>query len=105
MSVTSIDLFPNTFEILTSETLPITIEWVDLIGNNAISTPSAVMIDQSNSIVIPEGFQNNYGANGTQSQYIFQGPFLQAGHKYIAIFSVMVGTQTFKARLFVNVPR
>lgn len=102
--ITSIDLSPPQFNILITETLPVTVEWVDLIGRgNTVSAPSGVMYDQANGMVVPNAFLNSYGANGTQAQYIFQGPYLQRGHKYWAILSVNVGTQTYRQRLDVRV--
>lgn len=106
MSETSIDLNPPTFQILTSETLPITVEWQDLVGKGVtVTAPNGVMIDQSNNIQVPNAFLNSFGANGTQAQYVFQGSVLQPGHIYWAILSVNVGTQIFKGRLKVTVPR
>jgi hypothetical protein len=103
---TSIDTSPPDFQILTTETLPITVEWVDLIGiGSIVTTPSAVMYDNSNGIAIPTGFVNNYGANGTQAQYILDGTQLQAGHTYTAILTVNASAQIYKSRLQVNVPR
>lgn len=106
MPITSIDLNPPTFQILTTEVLPITVEWQDLIGIGlTVTTPSAVLYDNSNGILMPNGFVNNFGANGTQSQYIIQGINLQAGHTYTGIFTVHVGSQTYKGRLIITVRR
>jgi hypothetical protein len=106
MTVTSIDANPPVFQVLTSETIPFTMEWVDLIGvGSTVTTPSAIMYDDSNGIQMPNGFQNNYGANGTQAQYIIDGTKLQAGHVYSAVLSVNVGTQVYKQRISVVVPR
>ena|SRR5258706_971026 len=103
---TSIDTYPSMFQILTPETLPITVEWVDLIGvGSTVSTPSAVIYDNSNGILVPNGFVNNYGANGTQAQYILDGTKLQRGHTYTAIFAATVGTQVYKQRTLITVPR
>lgn len=104
--VTQIDLNPPTLEILTPELLPITVEWADLIGKTStVTAPNGVIYDDSNGIPVPNGFLNSYGANGTQAQYIFQGQFLQKGHTYTAILSVNVGSQVYKQRLSVKVPR
>jgi hypothetical protein len=104
MALTGIDLNPPQFNILSAETLPITVEWQDLVGRGTIvSAPFGVLYDQSNGAVIPNAFLNNYGANGSQAQYIFQGPYLQRGHKYWAILSVSVGSQVYKQRLEVLV--
>lgn len=103
--VTSVDMNPPALQVLSTELFPFTTEWVDLIGKgNAVSTPVAYMYDQSNGILIPLGFQNNYGANGTQAQYIIDGTKLQKGHQYTAILFVNVGTQTYGQRLIVAVP-
>lgn len=104
MTITSVDLSPSQFNLLTTETLPCTVEWEDLVGKGVtVSAPSGILYDQSNGVVIPNAFLNSYGANGTQAQYIFQGPYLQRGHRYWAILSVNVGTQTYKQRLEVRV--
>jgi hypothetical protein len=106
MTVSSIDANPSTFQVLSNETIPFTLEWADLIGQgNAVSTPNAVMYDNSNGIQTPNAFVNNYGANGTQAQYIIDGTKLQPEHTYTAICTVNVGTQVFKQRIIVTVPR
>ena len=79
---------------------------MDLIGlGNTVSTPVAYMYDVSNGILIPNAFGNNYGANGTQAQYVIQGAYLQPGHNYTAVLQVNVGTQVYRNRLLVSVPR
>lgn len=106
MSVTSIDLNPPTLQVLTSEVFPFTVEWVDLIGiGNVVSAPNAALYDNSNAIQSLNGFQNNFGINGSQSQYIIDGTMLQAGHEYTAILTVVSSGQTYKSRLIVSVPR
>jgi hypothetical protein len=106
MTVSSIDANPATFQVLSNENIPFTFEWVDLIGKGAtVSTPSAVMYDDSNGIQVPNAFVNNYGANGTQAQYTIDGTKLQPEHVYTAILTVNVGTQIYKQRISVTVPR
>lgn len=106
MTVTSIDINPPSLQVLITEVFPFTVEWADLIGNGTtVTAPSAVMYDNSNGVAITGAFQNNYGANGTQAQYIIQGSVLQPGHTYTAILTVTVGTQIYKQRLLVIVPR
>jgi hypothetical protein len=63
------------------------------------------MYDDANGILMPNAFVNNYGANGTQGQYIIDGTKLQPQHNYTAILVAYVGTQIYKQRIFVNVPR
>src|SRR5260221_9141960 len=105
ISVTNVDANPPTVQVLSTEIFPFTMEWVDLIGRGSVvSFPSATMYDQSNGIPVPNGFQNNYGANGTQTQYIVDGTKLQIGHVYTAILFVVVGAFTFGQRIIVNVP-
>ena len=106
MSNTSVDANPPTLQVLTTELFPFTFEWVDLIGiGSTVSTPSAHMYDNSNGIETPNAFNNNYGANGTQAQYIIQGSYLQAGHDYTAVLIAYVGTQIYKNKVKVTVPR
>lgn len=105
-ALTQVDLNPFVFEVLTSEQIPFTVEWVDLIGvGNTVSAPSATMYDDANGVAIPNGFQNNFGANGSQAQYIIQGQYMLKGHTYTAILSVVVGSQIYMQRLSVVVPR
>jgi hypothetical protein len=104
MTVTSIDLNPAVFTVLSSETLPFTVEWVDLIGvGSTVTTPSAKIYDDANGIQVTNGFVNNYGANGTQAQYIIDGTKLQPEHTYTAIVQVNVGSQIFKQRVSIVV--
>jgi hypothetical protein len=104
--VTSIDLNPPTLQVLTTETFPFTVEWQDLVGiGNNVSIPFANIYDNSNGIETIGGFQNNFGANSTQSQYIIDGTKLQAGHTYTAILTVTSNTQIYKARLIIGVPQ
>lgn len=106
MSPTSIDLNPSSFQVLTSEVFPFTVEWADLVGiGNAVSTPSAIMKDDSNGVATANGFVNNFGVNGTQAQYIVDGTKLQPGHTYTAILTVISQAQTYRARVQVVVPR
>lgn len=103
---TSIDLAPPTFQILTTEILPFTVEWVDLVGiGNTLSVPFGKIYDNSNGIESVLGFQNNFGVNGTQAQYIIDGTKLQAGHVYTAILTVTSNNQIYKGRVIVSVPR
>jgi len=104
-AITNVDANPSIIQVLSNEVFPFTLEWVDLIGKGSVvSTPSAVMYDQSNGIAIPNGFQNNYGANGTQAQYIIDGTKLQVGHQYTAVLFVVVGAFTYGQRIIVQVP-
>lgn len=111
MTVTSIDANPPIFQVLTTELIPFTMEWADLVGiGQTVSSPSAVMYDNANGIQVtnagqPSGFVNNFGYNGTQAQYIIDGSTLQAGHFYTAILTVVSNSQTFKQRIVVSVPR
>lgn len=106
MAVTSIDLAPPTFQILTTEVIPFTVEWVDLVGvGNNLSVPFGNMYDNSNGIEALNGFQNNFGVNGTQAQFIVDGTKLQAGHTYTAILTVTSSGQIYKGRVIVSVPR
>lgn len=103
---TSIDLNPPTFQILTSEIIPFTVEWQDLIGiGNTVTLPSGVMYDNSNGVLATDGFQNNFGVNGTQTQFIMDGTKLQPGHFYTAILTVTSNGQIYKSRVTVSVPR
>lgn len=103
---TSIDLNPPTFQILTTEIIPFTVEWQDLVGiGNTVSVPSGVMYDNSNGIQVSNGFQNNFGVNGTQTQFIMDGTKLQTGHWYTAILTVTSNGQIYKGRVVVSVPR
>lgn len=70
-----------------------------------MSVPSGNMYDNSNGIETLNGFQNNFGVNGTQSQVILDGTRLQSGHSYTAILTVTSNNQIYKARLLVSVPR
>lgn len=102
----SIDFNPFEIQILTTETVPLTVEWADLVGKgNNINTPFGVLYDNANGILIPNGFLNDFGANGTQAQYILLGANLQAGHEYSAILSCISLGQTFKGRMKVEVPQ
>ena len=102
---TSVDLDPPTLKILSTELFPFTVEWVDLIGRgNTVSAPIGHIYDNSNGVEAVNGFQNNFGANGTQAQYILDGTKLQVGHTYTAIIFVNVGSQIFGQRLTVSVP-
>lgn len=104
-SITNVDANPPTIQVLSNETFPFTLDWVDLIGKGSVVTaPSASMYDQSNGILIANGFQNNFGANGTQAQYVIDGTKLQVGHVYTAIVFVVVGAYTYGQRLIVSVP-
>lgn len=104
--VTSIDLNPATFQILSTEIIPFTVEWVDLVGvGNNVSVPYANIYDNSNGVERLNGFQNNFGVNGTQAQFIMDGTKLQAGHTYTAILTVTSNGQIYKGRVIVSVPR
>jgi len=106
MTVTSIDLNPSTFQVLTTEVIPFTVEWQDLVGiGNNVSVASGNVYDNSNGAEAIGGFQNNFGVNGTQSQYIIDGTKLQAGHFYTAILTVTSNGQIYKGRVVVSVPR
>lgn len=103
---TSIDLNPSTFQILTNEIIPFTVEWQDLVGiGNNLTFAVANIYDNSNGAEALAGFQNNFGVNGTQAQYIIDGTTLQAGHFYTAILTVISNGQTYKGRVIVSVPR
>lgn len=105
-AVTQVDLNPYILEILTTESVPFTVEWMDLIGvGNTVSTPVGYLYDNSNGVLILNGFSNNYGVNATQTQYIIQGQYLQKNHKYTAILFVNVGTQAYAQRLQISTPR
>lgn len=105
IQITNVDANPPTIQVLSTEVYPFTLEWVDLIGKGSVvTTPSATMYDQSNGIAVLNGFQNNYGANGTQAQYVIDGTKLQIGHVYTAILFAVVGAFTYGQRIIVNVP-
>lgn len=104
--MTTIDLNQPKIQVLTTEYFPFTVEWADLVGNgNNVSLPSAVLYDNSNGTLISNGFDNNFGANGTQAQYIVLGTNLLPKHTYTAILTVTSMGQIFKGRLKVEVPR
>jgi len=104
--ITSIDLNPPTLQVLSTEIFPFTVEWQDLVGiGKNVSLSSGNLYDNSNGIETLNGFQNNYGVNGTQSQYIIDGTVLQVGHAYTAILTVTSDGQIYKSRLIVSLPR
>ena len=104
--MTQVDLNPPTFQVLTTEIIPFTVEWQDLVGiGNTVSVPFGILYDNTNGIAATGGFVGNFGANGTQAQYILDGSKLQLGHTYTGIVSVVSNGQTFKNRIIVSVPR
>lgn len=105
-AITQVDMNPFVFEVLTTEQIPITVEWVDLIGvGNTVASPTGTIYDDSSGAAIPNAFSSQFGAYQSQAQYIIQGQYLLKGHTYTAILGVTVGTQIFKQRLSIVVPR
>lgn len=102
-----IDLNPSKIVVLTSETIPFTVEWADVLGGGeAITSPTGTLYDTANGIVVVNGFSSSVGVNGTQTQFVLNGQYLQVNHDYQAVLSVQISpdNKVFSQLLTVTVP-